>query len=659
MFGLSFLNAGILFVAMAAIIPLLIHLFVKNKPQRIYFSSLRFLRELIEERRKRITLNQLILMLLRMLVILFIVFSLAKPVVRLPFITKFGYHHPTAVAFILDTSPRMDYVINQKTQIQHGIDIIKSISSEMNEKDMSIFFTSDAMRNGMRAVAKHGVLPDSDLSDISYTWTPEPMSTLLRLAESELEQTQFLHKKIFVITDEIASVSGQRASSRWQLDDMKIPFTRVSTFTDTLRINLSVEKVTIKREASDGGMQRVAEYEIVNNSPIALHDQIVRLSLNGTTVSEKMISLSAHERKTDSFVINTENLEWNYGFVEVRDERFLPDNRHYFSFYSDPSPRVAIVSDIGNFPRQVEVLADIFITQLGEVVYLTAEDIQLSDIDRYHFYIFHIQNFTTRIQALITELERRGQHSMFILPTTLADSGKRFFRENFGLEIADMANTGIENVTAYHQWHPIVSQFDFLTALRPRSQAALSIRATGRNVPLVSTDTYPLILENKSIFVNIDFSVAQNFISYPAFPIIIYRSYSWISRYDSRVDDFLVGYPFPPRAGEMRSPTGETSDTMLSGFRFSMPGIWTYTDPTGKSSFISVNVDSYDDISRATKSEGGTDGWVAVDEAGGMWQYGDIFSNVGNEIAKLLLLACLLFLATEMILVLILQKKAA
>jgi len=43
--NLSFLNSLFLIGLIAAIIPILIHLFIKYKPRIVYFSSLRFLKE--------------------------------------------------------------------------------------------------------------------------------------------------------------------------------------------------------------------------------------------------------------------------------------------------------------------------------------------------------------------------------------------------------------------------------------------------------------------------------------------------------------------------------------------------------------------------------------------------------------------------------------
>ncbi|MBC8416343.1 MAG: BatA domain-containing protein [Candidatus Cloacimonetes bacterium] len=52
MFGISFLNSGILFLTAAIILPVLIYLFARKKPHRIVFSSIRFIKESQQKQRK-------------------------------------------------------------------------------------------------------------------------------------------------------------------------------------------------------------------------------------------------------------------------------------------------------------------------------------------------------------------------------------------------------------------------------------------------------------------------------------------------------------------------------------------------------------------------------------------------------------------------------
>ena len=666
MFGITFLNAGILIAVIATVIPLLIHLFVKNKPQKVFFSSLKFLREIIEERKKKMTLNQLLLLILRMLIILFTIFAISRPVLRLPFINRGNFHPPTAVAFILDTSPSMDYVIDQKTQIQHGLDIIRSISSEMNSKDASYLLTSDFMHNSLRSRLVYGVLLERDYQDIDFTWTPEPLSRLINQAQQELENSRFLHKEIYVVSDmQYTEIPSEI--------DVNLSF--ISTFTDSIRVNLSIENASVRKEFIAGSLQRIAEFEVVNYSPLHQRDQIVRLHLNGTNVSEKMVDLMPYERKTDFFVINNESLEWNTGWVEVRNDRFLPDNRYYFTFYSDPEPKIGVVVDNistqNTLPRPIFILADLFLGENGSIEYIVPENLQLQDNEKYHFLVFYLTNYNSRIQALIRELNSQNIQSMFILHPNMNEASMNFFQSQFGLEINPLQARGPRPINAFHQWHRIIGDFDFATQINLQAIPVFTLGLGINNSPLVHSDISALIIENNDIFINIDFATTgQNFLSHPSFPIIVYRSFSWISKFDGALNQYLIGDSFRQEHGLLYSPSGNEYDASILSFRFSEPGIWSHvyssTDtnlspPRSMSGggrgreWLAVNMSDFENQSRHNPMN-----IVNIENVNmlGVDYQGQVLNqDRGSEIWKILLWAVLVFLATEMVVVLIMNAK--
>ena len=80
MFG--FLNSTILIAAVAALIPLLIHLFSRRRVKVVEFSSLRHLKEMQKRQLRRLKIRQLLLLILRMLIVLAAVLAFARPTSR-------------------------------------------------------------------------------------------------------------------------------------------------------------------------------------------------------------------------------------------------------------------------------------------------------------------------------------------------------------------------------------------------------------------------------------------------------------------------------------------------------------------------------------------------------------------------------------------------
>ncbi|MCK4695360.1 MAG: BatA domain-containing protein, partial [Candidatus Cloacimonetes bacterium] len=129
MFGLSFLNSGILFLASAGIIPLLIYLFAKKKPRKIIFSTIKFIKESQKKQRKRINIKNLLLLIIRILIIILTIFAISRPSIKAPFINTGTLHPKTAIAVIIDNSYSMDYLVDTQTELEKAKEIAFNINN--------------------------------------------------------------------------------------------------------------------------------------------------------------------------------------------------------------------------------------------------------------------------------------------------------------------------------------------------------------------------------------------------------------------------------------------------------------------------------------------------------------------------------------------------
>ena len=79
---MTFLNTGLLWGLALASIPVIIHLIRKNKVIEVEWAAMDFLMDIVEEQKKRFQMEDLLLLLLRVGVILFLVLALARPVIK-------------------------------------------------------------------------------------------------------------------------------------------------------------------------------------------------------------------------------------------------------------------------------------------------------------------------------------------------------------------------------------------------------------------------------------------------------------------------------------------------------------------------------------------------------------------------------------------------
>ena len=87
---MQFLYPAFLWALTALAIPIILHLFYFRRYKKVFFSNLRFLREVKEETSARNKLRNLLILLARLLAMAGIIFAFAQPVIPLKNAVKAG-----------------------------------------------------------------------------------------------------------------------------------------------------------------------------------------------------------------------------------------------------------------------------------------------------------------------------------------------------------------------------------------------------------------------------------------------------------------------------------------------------------------------------------------------------------------------------------------
>ena len=152
---MQFLFPGFLIAAAVIAIPIIIHLFYFRKFKKVYFTNVRFLKELKEETSSRSKLRNLLVLLARILAFLSLVMAFAQP-----FLSKDNQVDDRArgIAIYLDNSFSMlsleDNVPIFDRARQKAIDIVKGFG----EADQFLLLTNDLSGRHMRWVDKNTVI---------------------------------------------------------------------------------------------------------------------------------------------------------------------------------------------------------------------------------------------------------------------------------------------------------------------------------------------------------------------------------------------------------------------------------------------------------------------------------------------------------------------
>ena len=330
---MGFLNSAILFFLIAALIPLLIHLFNRRRIKKVDFSSILFLKSLEKVRLRRLKLRQIILLILRSLIILFVVLAFARPSLKGSLSSVIGSQTETSAVILLDNSYSMGYETPQGQLFEIAKKKAKSTVDLFSEGDEAylVVFNSEANNLTPQPSSSFDDLKEL-ISETELSYQSTNISRALNLAFESLSRSKSLNREIYLFSD--------LARGGWFKEDKNILDNAMHSFDK--RINLFVvqmgeEKRNYAIQSLDFGTQLIKKNapfklnaKISNYSPEAVENLLLGLYLDGRRVSQTDIDIEGNTEKEISFSQTVDLAGAHYGDLELPDDELLADNKRYF-----------------------------------------------------------------------------------------------------------------------------------------------------------------------------------------------------------------------------------------------------------------------------------------------------------------------------------------
>jgi len=198
----SFLNPLFLYAAIAAVIPLVLHLMQRRRTVRIRFSTVRFLRLAQKRSSSRIRMENFLLWLLRTLLMLALALAFAIPVIRTQGFGRLMGSARRDVAVIIDVSYSMGYESGRRKVWDTARDAAVALIEGLNDGDRVCVFLADERNTplieqptGDRAMVIN-LVKNLPLSHGTSHLNETLMAALKSLAESKHRE-----REVHLITD--------------------------------------------------------------------------------------------------------------------------------------------------------------------------------------------------------------------------------------------------------------------------------------------------------------------------------------------------------------------------------------------------------------------------------------------------------------------------
>ncbi|MDF2436339.1 MAG: N-terminal double-transrane protein [Bacteroidota bacterium] len=320
---MSFTYPAFLFALSAVAIPIIIHLFNFRKFKTVYFSNVRFLKEVKEETQAKSKLKHLLVLAARCLFIIFLVLAFAQPFI--PVENKKVITGEKAISVFIDNSFSMDAVNKNGSLLDDAKKKALEIAAAYKPSDKFQLFTNDFEGKHQRLINKEEFI--EVVNEIKISPSTKTLSQITSRAFDILQQSGSKSKTLFILSDfQKSNTDIQSVKNDSSIAVNLIPLSaaeKSNVYIDTcwfetpVRQFNQVEKLHVR-------IRNISDKELENNS--------IKLFINN--IQKTPASFNAEKNAETEVVLSFASKEAGIQNcrIELSDYPVTFDDKFYFSF---------------------------------------------------------------------------------------------------------------------------------------------------------------------------------------------------------------------------------------------------------------------------------------------------------------------------------------
>ncbi|MCQ2275690.1 MAG: BatA domain-containing protein [Bacteroidales bacterium] len=332
---MAFTNPLLLIGLVAILVPIIIHLFNFRRYKTIYFSNVKMLDEIKKKTRREQTIQQLVVLALRILGIAALVFAFAQPFIPTD---KKKSKKGNLVTIFLDNSYSMEANSKDGSMLYDAVDAAKSIVNAFGFSDDFVLTTQDFSGEESHILNKDQILEMLDKVQVSSN--SHSLKDILTFEKNTCTNSSKGNVVHYYISD-------------YQKNNFNIAQLKTDSATATFLIpmpnedrnNVSVDSCWFLSPVFKVGNQVTFFARIHNYGKEDVEKLPVKLYIN-----EKQKSIAALDIPANSFVdcrmvYNIENIGTQCGRVVLEDAPITFDDQLFFTYEVTDNTNIAVIED--------------------------------------------------------------------------------------------------------------------------------------------------------------------------------------------------------------------------------------------------------------------------------------------------------------------------
>lgn len=336
---MQFLYPGFLFALTALAIPIVIHLFYFRRFKKVYFTNVRFLKEVKDETSSRRKLRNLLVLLMRCLAVAMLVFAFAQPFLPQDVEVKQGEN---AVSVFVDNSFSMSALSEEAPLLEKAKQRAREIISAYAAEDRFQVLTNDFEGRHQRLVSKEEAI--GLVEEIKISPAVRSLSQLLARQNQALGNGKATNKVAYVISDFQANTSDLENFKDTLLTVNLVPLQAVQ------EKNVSIDSAWFEAPVQMMSQPNPLIIKVKNWSNETAENVRLTVRYDGETKPVGELSIPANASVVDTVSINIPTPGWHEAELAVTDYPVQFDDHYFFSYHVAKVIKILVINELAPNP---------------------------------------------------------------------------------------------------------------------------------------------------------------------------------------------------------------------------------------------------------------------------------------------------------------------
>ena len=316
---MQFLHPSILWVLLALAVPIIIHLFHFRRFKKVYFTNVKFLKEIKEEKSARNKLRNFLVLLSRLAVMACLIFAFAQPFISKDKTAKTGKNY---VSIFIDNSNSMMASSEDIPLLDKAKSKAEEIVKAYNVGDQFQIMSHELKGSQQRWISQENTIGAIEAIEVS----PEVNKLSNVLFKQKQTVPQEGNHILYYLSDFQKSITDLDLEIDTTQEVNLLPFQAVK------ESNVTIDSAWFESVVPSINQNNKLYVRLKNYSPERKEDVRLSIQHNGQTRPEGTVNIPANSSITDTINILVSEAGWQQMKIKIDDYPIQFDDNYFINF---------------------------------------------------------------------------------------------------------------------------------------------------------------------------------------------------------------------------------------------------------------------------------------------------------------------------------------